>query len=241
MKIAIIDERISDEALRSLEIRGFHTVRLPRHPNLGEAVASHTDMLLTRLGDELISTAEYCERYPYIFTDLSQMLLGYRLSFTSDELQARYPDDAKLNLLVMGKYLFAKLDTVSQYALDAARRLGLTAVPVKQGYPACTVLKLSDKVAVTADCGMAAALSSVGIRVVKIEDGHISLPPYDFGFIGGCAGVFQNTVYFLGDIEAHPSYGLIKDAADSLGMDIVSLSHEPLRDLGGILFIEGNL
>ena len=241
MRIAIVDERISEAQERSLRIRGFHTITLPRHERLSPAVASHTDMLICKMGSELISVAEYCEACPYIFTDLSALARGYRLSFTADSLRAEYPEDCKLNALIMNGRLFCRVESVSPYILEHAAKLGLKVVPVKQGYPACTVLKLSERVAVTADSGMARALSGEGIEVVKIEGGHISLPPHEFGFIGGCAGVFEDTVYFLGRLEAHPSYDLIKTAADSCGMKIVSLSDEPLRDLGGILFLETDI
>ena len=240
-KLAIVDERISEAQERSLLIRGFRTLKLPPHSALGASVASHTDMLICKMGGELISCAEYCERYPYIFTDLSQLARGYKISFTADSLSAEYPSDCKLNVLIMSGCIFCRVESVSPYILELAKTLGLKTVPVKQGYPACTVLKLSERVAVTADSGMARALSEAGIEVIKIKEGHISLPPHEFGFIGGAAGVYGDTVYFLGRIEDHPSHALIKEALDSLGMNAVSLSDEPLRDLGGILLIEADI
>jgi hypothetical protein len=114
-------------------------------------------------------------------------------------------------------------------------------VDVAQGYPACTVLKLSDGAAVTADRGMAKVLSEHGIRVYLIEDGGIALPPYEYGFIGGSAGVHDGVVYFLGDVSRHPSYAAILAALECEGLRHVSLSGGALVDLGGILFADGDL
>jgi len=243
MAFAIVDSRIPPEMERRLSLYGFTVLTLPAFPVLSPAVRSHPDMLVARVGREYISTADYCELAAYVFTDLSLLLggSGYSVSFTADELSAEYPFDCRLNVLTVGKYLFARVATVSPYILERARACGLTVVPVKQGYPACTVLRLDDRHAITADHGMADAMRSVGIDVTVIENGDISLPPHEYGFIGGCAGVFGGRVYFLGDPRTHRSYEKIKSACDAAGLEAVSLGGGPLRDLGGLILADGDL
>ena len=51
-------------------------------------------------------------------------------------------------------------------------------------------------------------------------------------------GTSGSTAYFLGDITRHPSYGAMHGFADRAGFSLRSLSSEPLRDLGGIFFLE---
>ena len=241
IRLAITDERIPENMRRRLSLCSFHVLTLPPFSVLSEAVSSHTDMLLTRLGDELISTADYCEQAPWVFTDLTSLMSGKKTVLTSDTLGKDYPDDCRLNVLRIGSYLFAKCDTVSPYILKKAAELGLKTVDVRQGYPACTVLKLGESAAITADKGMARALRECGIEVTEIECGDISLPPYDYGFIGGTAGAYDGKIYFLGDPKTHRSYSLIKSACDKARLDIVSLGDGRLIDLGGILFVEGDI
>ncbi len=241
IKLAITDGRIPADMERRLVLLGFHVITLPPHPTLGEAVASHTDMLIVRLGDEYISVADYCDTAPWVFTDLTELLPGKRIVLTADLLSGKYPEDCRLNILKMGDCMFAKCDTVSPYLLDRARELGLETVDVRQGYPACTVLKLSESEAITADRGMARTLAERGISVTLIENGDIELPPYEYGFIGGTAGVFENKVYFLGDPRTHRSYPLIESACSRAGLEIVSLGDGRLIDLGGILFADGDI
>ena len=243
IRIAITDCRISDEMIRKLQIHGFRVITLPPYSKLSDAVASHTDMLIHRLGDEYISYADYCEEASYIFTDISLLLSksGARLSFCADEVSSDYPNDCRLNALRMGNKLFLKTDSASEYLLSAAKRAGLDIVHTNQGYPACTVLKLNDSAAITADHGMAKILSKHGIDVTVIENTGIELPPHEYGFIGGAGAVYDGALYFFGNPELHTSYDKISAAAENANLKIVPLAKTPLRDLGGILFADGNI
>ena len=241
--VAITDCRISPDAERRLTLLGFRVITLPPYKTLPEAVASHTDMLIAKIGNEFITTADYCEVAPWVFTDLYDLTRGrgIRVSFTSDELGGRYPYDCLLNVLVMGEYIFAKTDTVSPYILERAKAQGFRVIHVNQGYPACTVLRLDDKHAITADRGMARAMREVGITVYEIRDGDISLPPHEYGFIGGCAGVHRGRIYFNGNPETHRDFEIIRGACQECHLEIVSLTGGMLSDLGGFIFAEGDL
>jgi hypothetical protein len=96
---------------------------------------------------------------------------------------------------------------------------------------------LNEDNAITADPGIYKKLTSLGINTLLIKCGGISLPPYEYGFIGGASGVDGDTVFFLGNLDLHPSANEIKDFIMGLGMRVISLSDEPLSDLGGLIFI----
>ena len=70
-----------------------------------------------------------------------------------------------------------------------------------------------------------------------INDGGISLPPHQYGFIGGASGVVGKRVYFFGDLDLHPDANIIREAIISEGFIPVSLSDEELSDFGGIIAI----
>jgi hypothetical protein len=240
LKIAITDSRISAEAERGLALRGYRVMTLPPFSRLSEAVASHPDMLISRIGNDLVSYADYCEEASYVFSDLSLLTRGsgVRFTFTADEVSPDYPSDVGLNGLVMGNKLFIRTASASESLLTLAREKGLEPIDVKQGYPACTVLKLNDEAAITSDRGMAAILEKHGIRVTLISAGDVSLPPYDYGFIGGAGEVDGAKLFLLGDPSTHRDCRKILDAASAEGLTVIPLSSGALRDLGGILFIE---
>lgn len=237
MKTVIVDERISEGFERALLLRGFGVLKLPRDRRLGDAVCSHPDTLLFYHGGEMITTAEYCDDTAYFFSDLREFCPEVKITFTADERSALYPFDCVMNALVIGNKIFAKIDTLSESIKDFARERGYKLCNTKQGYPACTVLAFGNY-AITSDRGMARVLTDEGVEVTLIREGHILLDSCDYGFIGGASGVAGEKVYFFGDIESHPDGDLICDRIRRAGFTPISLSSEPLRDLGGMIFLE---
>ena len=240
MAVAVVDRRISERCERALTLRGFNVIKMPPSKRLGAAVESHPDMLFFHNGCDIITSADYCDEAAYVFSDLRELCPSTRITFADECFEAEYPHDAIFNALVAGGYIFYKEDTVSEAIKKHARDYGLTPVHVRQGYPACTSLAFGGAM-ITADEGMARAARDVGIRVTLIENGGISLPPYEYGFIGGAAGVFRDNVYFIGDLETHPDHARIEEAIRAEGYTPVSLSDAPLRDLGRIIFIEDRI
>ncbi len=236
MKTVIVNERISHSCERALMLEGYRMLKLPRDSRLGEAVCSHPDTVLFYANGEIITTAEYCDDVAFFFSDLREFCPEIKISFTADERSSPYPNDCIMNALVIGDKIFAKADTLSEKIKEFANKHGYTLVHTNQGYPACTVLTFGNS-AITADRGMATALEREGVEVTLIREGSILLDGCDYGFIGGASGVVDNKVYFFGDISAHPDGELICDTARRAGFVPILLSDEPLRDLGGMIFL----
>ena len=238
MRTVLVDERISAECYSSLQRCGFNVITLPKNPSLPEAIASHPDSLMFRYGDRLITTADYCDRAAYIFSDLREYYPALKICFTADTLGKRYPDDCRFNALTVGKNLVCRSESISEAILRMAEKNGLSVVNSRQGYPACTTLLIDEGNAVTSDEGMARLLTSLSVSVSLISAGGISLPPYEYGFIGGASFVCGDSVYFFGDPLLHPDGEKIAEAVLRAGKRIVALSSAPLADIGGALVFE---
>lgn len=234
MRILIVDGRIPEKCERALIKEGFFLIKLPPDPDLGAAVASHPDTALFFSGGEIITTADYCDAAAYVFSDIREMRPDVKISFTADRREAAYPKDCIMNALVIGNRIFCKADTASETIRDFAKRRGYRIIHTNQGYPACSTLTFGNS-AITADKGLAELLKSSGVNVTLISAGGISLPPYEYGFIGGASGVYNNKVYFFGDISTHPDGDKICDAIRNEGYIPVSLCDGGLRDLGGFI------
>lgn len=231
--IALTDARIDEEAASRLSAEGFCVFRLPAIDRLEPAIASHTDILTFKLRDKIFFSREYFEKHL-----LDNCPLDSAKIIITDECQGGgYPKNAIFNGLLMGNKLFCKSDTFSGEILDCVKNHSIDVIHVNQGYPACTVLKISESAVITADLGMEKALVNEGISVLRIDNGDIMLPPYEYGFIGGAGAVFNDTVYFFGDITTHRNAEIILDFIKANGKKALSLSKGPLRDLGGIVFI----
>ena len=210
MNIALIDERVSKKIEESLLAKGFLPIRAPKSERLAPDVASHPDILLFKDGNTVISSRHYRDEAPQLFESIGMHNRDIKFRFTDDLQGAQYPADCIYNALIAGKRIFCKTDSISGEVLSYAREKKYDIIPVRQGYPACTVLMLGEEYALTSDDGMASVLQSNGVEVFKIRNGHISLPSREYGFIGGACGAFGDTLYFLGSIELHPDFDIIK-------------------------------
>ena len=234
----LIDERMPDEGQRALMLLGARVITLPPLNTLPEAIASHPDTLIARIGKRLITSADYCDRAAYIFSDLREYHPMLSVTFASDVPGARYPDDARFNALVTGGRIFVNTKNISDAVIAQADKEGLATVHVNQGYPACATLSPRDGVAITADPGLARVLRQNGIDVLEIKSGGIDLPPYEYGFIGGACCVIGDKVYFFGDPTTHPSGKEITEFLADHGIGWRSLFGGRLIDLGGATVIQ---
>ena len=230
-----------DEAKRKLSVFGYYLIETQPDKRLSAPIASHPDMIMCYHKGTLISSCDYCDSYPYIFEDIHRFAPDVKMIFTDDTVKAEYPHDARYNALFVGSYLFCKADSVSGAILDYAEKKDIKLIPTKQGYPACTTLPLSDKTALSADPGILKALSENGICAIKTENGGIALPPYEYGFIGGTAGICDGKLFFIGDYTLHASADTIASAARAENLSPVSLCSGELLDLGRIIFIDSDV
>ena len=240
-KTVIVDERIPSSCLEGLKGLGFSCITLPPSRSLPTPLASHTDILMFRHGTTIISSAEYMKESPSVLQKIKEALPHFDIRLTCEHFGKDYPRDAIFNALVIGDRIFCKTDSVCREILAYADEVGLKAVGVKQGYPACTALAISDTHAITSDEGMAKALRGEGIKVLKVpECDKITLPPYKNGFIGGAAGRLGKNIYFAGSPTHLPYFSEMADFAEQAGVNIISLSDEAfgLIDLGGLAFCE---
>ncbi len=233
MKIAITDERIPKSALKELERHCDKTVLLPPLSALAAPISSHTDMLILPIHREkLIYT------HPGYFKTVKNLLgfAGYEIKTIDESLSAEYPHDILLNAAVIGNHIFGKLDSISAAVLKLADK-GFTLHSVKQGYTKCSVVQVSDNAIITADKAIGKEAEKCGLSVLYVAEGHVTLPGYSFGFIGGASGYDGENIFFCGDISAHSCGEKISEFCDAHGKKVISLSNKPLFDVGSIFFI----
>ncbi|MBQ4071488.1 MAG: hypothetical protein IJD51_03640 [Clostridia bacterium] len=238
MAIAIVDTRVSDECERRLRGYGYEVLRAPAFSRLSAPLASHPDMLMFYHGGKIITSADYNAEAEALFSDIRYLCPRVSVCFVDEVQGESYPRDAIFNALVIGNRLFARCESVCRAVTEYARECGLEVINVNQGYPACCALPLGSDSAITADKGLYRAFISHGVDATLIENGDILLPPYEYGFIGGAAGVHRGRVFFLGDVRTHRCADVILGAIERAGLVAVSLGDGPLSDLGRIIFVE---
>ena len=204
---------------------------------LPKETAAHADMLLFSRGDRLFVPAYYFEENQALFA-------GTDVTTAAETHGDKYPADILMNAFVLQGCLYGRVDRVADAILSDCGKEGIRPVPVRQGYARCSAALLPEG-AITADVGIYRALRANGAEALLIPAGHIELPGYDCGFIGGASFYMDGCLYFFGSIEAHPAYEKINDFCISHGVTPVSLGNGPLCDYGGALVFrrqkKGNL
>lgn len=171
-------------------------------------IASHADIYMCRLGDEVIHAEPH-------------------------EIGCSYPGDIAFNAACTGRYFIHNTAHTAKRLLDAARVKGMHIIDVKQGYTKCNTAVIDETSVITSDKGICKA-ASPHLDVLLIRPGYIILKGFDYGFIGGTCGRIGDEIIFNGDISAHPDYDAIQAFIKSRGLDIKYFDY-PLEDIGSII------
>ena len=162
--VGSVDPRV----IRSLEALGVWTIAAGPNRSLPAALCRHADMLVHPLGNGEVLAAQGEGR---LCNALSGF--GFAVTFLKKELAPHYPGDVALNAARIGSRLVCNEQAAAPELLEAARRMGLELIPVKQGYAKCSLCIVSENAVITADEGLAYTLCRAGLDVLKIIPGCI--------------------------------------------------------------------
>ena len=191
---------------------GHEVCMLPRIPGPDPAIADHPDLVFCSLGP-------------------GRPVFHGKISAVSRP----YPADVPYNACCTGKYFIHNLKYTAPELLHAAKSAGLTLIDVRQGYSRCSCLPVTEAAVITADWGIAAACGAAGLQVLLVCTGHVELPGYDYGFIGGCGGRVGDSIVFHGSLDRHPDGPRIRSFIEECGLTVVDFPEFPLRDIGSII------
>ena len=222
-----------DAALRALALEPLY---LPQNPNLDPRLRSHADLSFFRAGKEIwLSSHLIHSFYPEIFRKSY-----YNVIFTYYIRQNQYPNDARMNLLVLGKYLFFSPKASDPNIVNfLTRKRGYQGIAVKQGYLRCSCLSVDENSLITADHGIASAARKAGLDVLQITPGHVALEGFPYGFLGG-AGFLLNekNLILTGHLDEHPDKGRIETFLNAKDVSLHFLTQEPVFDIGSAFVLE---
>ncbi len=234
--LCLCDYRTPTDVLESLRTRGFEAVLLPADPSLPDPVKGHTDLIVFIYGGDITVRRDYYRQNKALIDSICvKSKLHLRLSFSS--AGKKYPFDCGLCAMVSrNKFLYCNKST-DLSLIARFDTLGYKSINLPQGYVKCSCALLSDGAIITADNGIAKITRSEGIDTLLITPGHVDLPGYGYGFIGGASGLCGDTLYFCGNLDLHPDSRAIREFALRHGTKCVSLGEYKLYDVGSLIFI----
>ncbi len=222
----LLPQSVQDELARD-----FHVIPLTSDPRLPSSVASHPDMILSVIGENLILPRSYYEENCDLFDSVRE--IGYSIVLSDAPRSQVYPADVGLNVAVGKDFIICRTDSTATEVLDAAKESGMDIINVKQGYAGCSCI-VTDSAVLTSDIGIHRALAEHGIDSTYVDKSGISLPGYDVGFIGGCGGFYDGVLYFFGSIDSVECGKVIREFAALHGYEIREPGREKLTDYGGM-------
>lgn len=232
VSLVLISSEAGKNIISELEKMDIEVIRVPPCNDIQEPVSRHPDMLFHHLGDNKI--VYYKNACQSVCKRLNE--LGFELIESRKTLTADYPDDIALNAARIGSSLICNEKHLDKTISTYCNINNIHIINVKQGYAKCSTVVIDEKSIITADSSIEAEAEKNGIEVIKTREGFISLPGYDYGFIGGCCGkLSKDTVAFCGDIKNHPDYDAIKKFLNNRGIEIKMLGKERLKDIGSII------
>ena len=227
--------RIPKEISENIKREGFDPVLLPEFKHIDKPVSAHPDMLVVLLPNNAILTYKsYYEKNKKLFNELGNFVV------TESDPGKKYPEDIRLNAIYVKNTLISHKnvsDTLLNSLFIFSENKSVNRITTKQGYARCSTCLVDEDHAITSDPSIAEALAEAEIDVLKINPGDIKLKGYDSGFIGGASFVYEDTVYFFGDINRHRDAESIKKYIEASGKKYVCLSKEELADYGGAVIV----
>ncbi len=233
--ICICDYRTPAGVLYSLN-KEFEVIQLPPDTSLPAPLCGHSDLLIFRLEEYLITRKSY---YRIAKREIDRIceVTELNLILSDAESGTKYPLDCGLCSSVSGDKVICRKASTDSEILRLTESLGYEIINVPQGYSKCSCAILADGAIITADRGIASVMLQKGIDTLLISDGLIDLPGYSYGFIGGATGLCGDTLYFCGDIKTHPDHEAIEAFTLKHKTKCVSLGNERLYDIGSLIFI----
>ena len=218
----ILKETLKGKGNRLIEVRKTDAVY--------DAVSSHADIYLCKVGGCLIVAPE---QLPFIREALTSGGVEFAPGFS--RLGDRYPMNVRYNAAQIGGRLIHNTNFTDPVILDKARLSGLELVRVKQGYTKCSLVTVDENSVITADMGLAEALQKYKVDVLLISQGHVVLPGFSYGFLGGASGRVGDEIIFNGNLSAHPDFDKIREFIAQRGLRAVWFEEYPLEDVGSII------
>ena len=186
-------------------------------------VSDHPDMFLCRLGIGAEARVVSC---------LDRVKDS--ISANGLPISAEYPLDIAYNAACTGSFFIHNLRYTAPELKQAALDLGCAMIDVRQGYAKCSTVIVDERSIITYDRGIGEACKAAGMDVLLVFPGHVLLPGYNTGFIGGASGRIGDTVVFNGDLSSHPDFEEMTRFIERRGLKVKWFKEWPLTDTGSI-------
>ena len=230
----IIGEKYRKILQKGVENLGINALFMPDNPYVDTRLSGHADLSALHLGGNRLLLAPYLKGSRF-----SQQLenRGFDIKFANIVQSALYPNDAQMNVCILGDKLIYNPRTASNEIVNYLTiEVGAVQIRSRQGYSRCSACVVSNNAIITADEGISRRAEACGIDVLKIRPGYIDLPGFDYGFIGGASFKLSDTkLAFTGKLDRHPDKELIIEFVSLHNVELAYITDNQAFDIGGAI------
>lgn len=233
-KIVALGEKYSDILDEPLKKLGLLPVYVPDNPCVDARLSGHADLSLFHAGGDRIFLAPYLKN-----SDFAQFLgkIGFIVEYADINQSEKYPNDAQLNIAAIGSTFVYGKKTAYRPIVDCLTNIQKwKSIPINQGYAKCSILTVDERSIITQDRGAAQACAEAGFNILSVEPGYVSLPGFEYGFLGGSGfKLSADILAFTGTLDEHPDKKRILDFLHTRSVKPVYLTERPVFDVGSII------
>lgn len=228
----IVDFRMPETIQDAIRQFGVEVLPSCRMATVDEPLCGHPDI-------QICFAAPGCAVCtPEVFCYYASILQPYGVTVVrgGTTLDRNYPADIAYTVARAGRYAICLPKQTDAVLLEECKRAGAQVLPVRQGYAKCNICVVDGSSILTSDAGIAKTARQAGIAVLQMQPGHIALPGYAYGFIGGASGSLPDgRLFFCGDITQHPDFLKIHAFCCAKDVEYQYVPDVPLIDTGSVL------
>lgn len=230
LPLVIIDARAPEEVKRKLSKKFVIHEFISKNITYS-SVSGHPDIFIFQNKEHLVIA-------PNTPNDTVTFLKNHNVSFVYGykNVGEDLANSTQYNCIATSKYLFHKSGFTDSQVLNLCKEKEFISIP--QAYTRCSIIELKENVFLTSDKGIFNNLIKHHFDVIYISPLNILLPPHKNGFIGGCLGIYEDTLYSMGAFQNIKNGETIKKKIQMLDIKILELYDGPMYDGGGIFFIK---
>ncbi len=227
--LIIIDKKIPSKAKEKLKGYG-ELLELETNGIVYDSISGHPDIFFCKLDDSIVYAPNLPEEFVTTLKKRNINLIKGELP-----LGLKYPETVKYNAVFSENILYHNFRYTDSVITDNIGDADL--IHINQGYARCNLLPLGNDNFITSDKGVERSLERFDKNALYVNPEEIVLPGKKNGFIGGCSGIFDGKVFFIGSLSHLKDGEKIKQFIIETGMDVVELYDGVLFDGGSITFV----
>lgn len=232
-RFCIIDAR-APQMVINLLAQEFTVVPFLTQGITYEAISCHPDVFLFQCNGKLIVAPNIPQEYKDFFQK-NAIDCGEGITKIDETLH----NSVAYNCVATSEFLFHKIRMTDPEIIKQCSSQKFIHVP--QAYTRCSMIALNNQAIITSDKGIAQVLEQHKFDVCYIAPHEIMLPPYPYGFIGGCMGILGKRIYLTGSLNYISNGEQLRQFAKKYEYTIVELYDGKLYDGGGIFFLGDEL